>query len=223
MNIAEARSYKNGIDFYVNSKRLTIKARREEDGKISVTTTHDAPQVERTQYRTLIVLGLTAIAVIFWNILKETTLGYKLIGGLGCLWILVYGYYFITSKIASNKPSFKYHAAEHKVLNYYEKHKCIPTQVEELAKEKSISYRCGSTVIAVFLVFVTIIGIVFAITSIWWIRLISFGLAVYTVLAMWANGLCDFLQKYALLEPGREELEVALKGIEEYDRINTSL
>ena len=219
MTSAEARAYSNGIDFYVQSKKMTIQARREKDGSISVRKTYDNPQIEKTRYRFLIVAGFTVIATLLWKLVEDAAMSYKIIAVLVLAWLTAFGYFFITSKISSNKSTFRYHAAEHKVLNYYMKHKSIPTTIEELAKEKSISFCCGSTVLTVVLLFATIVGLVLTFAPIWWVVLISVLVAAYVVLAMWANGYCDFLQKYALIEPSKNELEVALKGAEEYEKI----
>ena len=36
---------------------------------------------------------------------------------------------------------------------------------------------------------------------------------------LWANGKCDFMQKYVIKTPGYEEVEVAVLGMYEYQKM----
>lgn len=131
-------------------------------------------------------------------------------------WIITLGHYYVNSKNPKNARTYRYHAAEHKALNYFDKYHKATNDCDELMKMSSISFRCGSTLIAVVLVFITLIvlGIVFipflSLKFIWCI------VCVPITFFLWGKGKCDFLQKMVIKNPSREEVEVATCGLWEY-------
>ena len=90
---------------------------------------------------------------------------------------------------------------------------------DEVMKMSSVSWRCGSTIIAVVLVLITlcIVGILF----IPWLplKILWCALSVFITMFLWANEKCNFLQKLALKTPKRAEIEVAVLGMWEYTKM----
>ena len=83
----------------------------------------------------------------------------------------------------------------------------------------SISFRCGSTIVAVVLIFATLVAIGCIIFPWLIVKIIWFAASVYFTLWLWANGKCDFFQKMVLIEPSKEEIEVAAFGVWEYVKL----
>lgn len=215
---AEARARANGIDYYVNKRNITIRACRNENGDISVERIKGIKQEKKYRIRNILI---SLIEVIIYTITKQQLidiLDYKLNGLLILffIWLALILDYFFNSINPKNKPVFKYHAAEHKVLNYWDKYEKITLDCDEIMAMSSISIRCGSTLIVVGLILVTLcsIGILFVpfiILKILWC-IISMVVTFY----LWANGKCNFLQKMVIREPSIEEVEVAVKGMLQY-------
>lgn len=217
MYIAEARSHNDGIEFFINDKNIIISAKRNENGEIVITKEKEPRTIKKGKSNVLFAM-IAAIIGTFILQYGETIDNYKfnVLSFLALVWLLILSYYFIQSKISDNASTFRYHASEHKVLNYWDKYKEIPPNCEELMKIDSVSWRCGSTLIAVFLILITllILGILF----IPWIilKIIWCAVSMFITLYLWANGKCNFLQKCVLKNPGYDEVEVALCGFREY-------
>ena len=221
MNIAEARSYNDGIDFYNNQKNLTISAQRDENGEIVLKKLNSIRPIEKTNMNLRFIFFLSVIFTLFFYHCNNWKL--ELTGLLILGWIIVFSYYFFASKDPSKIQSYKYHAAEHKVLNYWDEYEQLPSNCEEVMKMPSISYRCGSTIIAVLLVLATlsILGILFIP---WLILKIAWcPISIFLTLKLWANGKCDFLQKLVLIPPELPEVEVAVFGLREYIKIKKEI
>ena len=91
---------------------------------------------------------------------------------------------------------------------------------DKVMQMSCISIRCGSTVIAVIMVFITIM-----LPGVWYIpwlvlKLIWIALSIIVSMYLWARGKCNFLQKMVIETPRREEVEVAVLGMEECIRIS---
>ena len=217
MYLAEARSHSDGIEFFINDKNIIINAKRNQNGEIIITKELEPRIIKKD--RTMIIIPM-CVSIIGSIVLYycETIDNYKLniISFLVLAWLTVLGYYFIRSKSKNNISTFKYHAAEHKVLNYWDKHKEIPPDCESIMEMDSISWRCGSTVIAVLLVLSTqvtigILFIPFLILKIMWC-----AISVCITFFLWAIGELNFLQKFVIKEPDYEQVELAFYGFKAY-------
>jgi len=135
------------------------------------------------------------------------------------VWEVVLFFYIERNKNKNNTQSFKYHAAEHKVLNYVDKYgKNAVLDVEKVMNMSSISFRCGSTVLTVGLIFATLFLVGKAFIPWLILKIVWLVISGYIALKLWANGKCDFLQKLVVLPPTYEEVEVAVEGMKEYLR-----
>lgn len=230
MESLTARSYNDGIDFFANGTDTIISARRTEDGKIVVTknSTRQRQKEKKSKWlRAIKVMGLLVLAIVYswlrafcismnWDKFSVSLL-------LPLMWMGVWTYYYIVRKNPKTPNLSKYHAAEHKVLNYcdqYGKQKWQEMNCDKVMKMSSISIRCGSTVIAVVLVFITMLlpGVIY----IPWVplKLIWGAVSSIATMCLWANGKCNFLQKMVLEEPEAEEVELAILGMKECIKIS---
>jgi len=220
MNIAEARSREDGIDFFINEKSLTISAERTVEGKVVITKENYIKPLERVRgikIKMMCFLLSLVIAAVYSSI-EKNGYGYKaiILLVLASLWSVSFGYYLIQTKDKNSKQSFKYHAAEHKALNFWDKYEKKPETIEEVMKMDSISWRCGSTVVVVVLLFITLVSIGFLFVPFLILKIIWAALSAYLVGYLWVTGRCNFFQKMVILEPGFEEVEVATEGMKVY-------
>lgn len=217
MYIAEARSHNDGIEFFINDKNIIISAKRNQNGEIVITKENEPRTIKKGKSNVFVAMLVAIIGTLILQYGKIiNNYKFNVLSFLALVWLLILSYYFIQSKISYNASTFRYHAAEHKVLNFWDKYKEIPPNCEELMKMDSVSCRCGSTLIAVILILITlsILGILF----IPWIilKIIWCAVSAFITLYLWANGKCNFLQKFVLKNPGYDEVEVALYGFREY-------
>ena len=140
----------------------------------------------------------------------------QILGVIAIIWLGIICYYFFSSKTPDMVQSHKYHAAEHKVLNYVDKNGKAPENCDELMQMSSVSYRCGSTIIAVIMILLTLCISGFVCIPMLFFKIIWIAISIFITLYLWANGKCDFLQKFVIEEPTYDEIEVALLGVKEY-------
>lgn len=165
----------------------------------------------------LIILSMFAISILFSFICNYCN-SYKIeiIAILVFIWIGTFGYYFIKSKNHNKFMLFRYHAAEHKVLNYIDKFGKATQDCYEIMKMPSISIRCGSTIIAVIYVLISLmlIGILFMPWTI--LKILWCVISLFITIYLWGKGKCDFFQKLVLKDPEYAEVELATRGLWEY-------
>lgn len=221
--MAEARAKENGIDFFVNKKNITISATRSENGEVIVTRRKDIKSNQRFNLKSHFIAIFWAIVYVTINNTVLLNCSYKMhiLMFVALIWGVIITYYLIRTTDKKNVQIFKYHAAEHKILNYWDKYEKTTLDCNEIMKMSSISIRCGSTITVVVLVLITLIvpGVLFVpyiILKILWV-IVS---AVITFF-LWAYRKCNFLQRLVIREPGIEEVEVAVKGMLEYVSIQT--
>jgi len=217
MNIAEARSYNNGIDFYVSKKNITISVRRNTNGDIIVEKHNTKNGLQKAKSSPLIRAVLLLLSILFALIIKNSiSFKIEMLITLAFIWSCIILYYLVISKNSNNLNCFKYHAAEHKVLNYMDKYGKATQDYNEIAKMSSVSLRCGSTVIVVVCMLITLFvtGILFIPLII--LKILWCIISAFITMYLWANGKCNFLQKLILQEPGPAEIEIAIRGLWEY-------
>lgn len=218
MYIPEARSFDEGIEFY--GKNTVIVATRQE-GKIVISKSESSrlkdKKTKAIPYGSLL-FAITGTLISNNQAFLENS-KIQMLGILALIWFGIICYYFFNSKKTNMVQSHKYHAAEHKFLNYVDKYDKEPENCEEVMKMSSISYRCGSTVIAVIMILLTL-----CISGCLWIptivlKIVWIAISIFATLYLWANGKCYFLQKFVIEEPSYDEVEVAFLGGKEYLKI----
>lgn len=215
----EARSYKDGIDFNVREKGTYVIAKREKNGQITVTLSNHPRSVEESKYKSIFALIMAiffTLTISAFRIRDEKAMYMWLIA---FVWIMSILYTVLSNNFAKPRSVLRYHAAEHMALNFYDRYKRAPDSLREIKLMSMINVSCGSTVYVVLLFFITLamVGIIyvpFVVLKILWMA-ISASLSVY----LWGLGKLDFIQKMNLMRPTDQELEVALAGIQEYERL----
>lgn len=214
MYIPEARSFDKGIEFY--SKDMVIVATRQED-KVIVSKSKFSQLQDKSKHYIIYSLLLAIIGTLIFQYLPFLNNSkYQILILVALIWLDTICFYFFSSRTSGNRQTYKYHAAEHKVLNYIDKYDKAPESCDELMKMSSISYRCGSTMIAVIMVLLTLcisgcICIPILVFKIVWIVI-----SIFITLYLWLKGKCNFFQKFVIEEPTYDEVEVALLGAKEY-------
>lgn len=223
MDMSEARSFKDGIDFHAKTSNgfITIRARREEDGQISV---ERIPGVESFNEKYSIIniaIGLITVLMnaLLSHYLKPLANEMYYCGIILLAWGIAFMYYFVSKINTNNASMYRYHAAEHKLLNYYDKYKKAPETVDDIRKMSSISIRCGSTIIMVAMIFFTLIALSVIFFKSIWIRIPLIILSAILTIYLWGKEKCYTFQKMVLKEPTINELEVALLGMKEYVKV----
>ena len=214
MYIAEARAYNEGIEFYPKNGKVIFAKRC--NGKVVVESRNSSysEKKENSFKSKIFLLFFCALNVVIFSIIGKLKIpNIEVILVALFVWEVVLFFYVERNKNKNNTQSFKYHAAEHKVLNYVDKYgKNAVLDVEKVMNMSSISFRCGSTVLSVGKAFIP-----------WLIlKIVWLVISGYIALKLWANGKCDFLQKLVVLQPTYEEVEVAVEGMKEYLRLQQS-
>ena len=216
VSLAEARSFNDGIEFYANKKNLVIISKRNEKGEIVVKTSEDKELIDKGDKRSKIIVSI--LSSIIFVIMRENieNVHLQILFILAIMWGAVFLWYYIESKNPKNYTTHKYHAAEHKVLNYVDKYKKIPESCEQIAEMPSISIRCGSTLIAVIGIFVSLVIIGMAFIPRLILKIVWCIISIVITFFLWGFGKCNFLQKFVIIEPGKKEVEVAFYGVRQY-------
>ncbi|MBE5821132.1 MAG: DUF1385 domain-containing protein [Clostridiales bacterium] len=220
MRIAEARSYSNGIDFALTEKNYLISVTRDENGKINVSREGRKLKEKRDiKNYLLIYFSLLVFTIIYINLPKTNNKLLNMIEIFAFVWGVVFAYYFVNSKNKNNASKYRYHAAEHKMLNYLERYNEVPNNCDDVMKMNSISLSCGSTWITVILFVITIGAIGCSIIPWLLLKILWCIFCIIISLYLWANDKLNFFQKMILKEPTNYEIEVAIAGIKEYEKI----
>ena len=122
MDFSEARSFNDGIEFY--GKDIIIIATRK-DGKVNIEKSK-SPRLKYSNkfVKTIICLLLTIISNLILNTFQDFKVQILLI--IALFWSSVICFFFFNSRNDKNVQCYKYHAAEHKFLNYIDKYKKEP-------------------------------------------------------------------------------------------------
>ncbi len=217
MDLEEACAVSDGIDFHIPKSNLVISARRNEEEQI-VISKH--PKREKNERPLQTLQGM--ILVILYALLLSISINYiesakiRTIVVLFAMWAGVFVYYFLKSKRKEDFASFRYHAAEHKALNYLDRYNEAPSEVSFLMNTSSYSVRCGSTMIAVLCTIITLVTLSVVFLPWIWLKVIGCILSFVVVFLLWAFDFLNFFQKFVIREPTWDEVEVAYEGLKEY-------
>ena len=213
-NLAEARAFRNGIEFYIRKKDTVIIAKRNENGEVKIDKRNNVNTIEKIKFSLRERAILFVICIVFSLLGQFTNLFENwMMLILALAWLMAFMEYFFFSE---HDTTLKYHAAEHKVLNYMDKYNMVPETIEEVMKMPSISYRCGSTVVAVVLVLCTLCVLGVSFVPAIWFKILWCIVSANLTLYLWANDKLSFFQKKVIEEPSRDEVEVAFYGVREY-------
>lgn len=217
MELLGGKSYDDGIDFLVKDeeKKFVVSARRNSCGEIETSIKQGYTWGENNSRGTYIISAVVAVifSLLYCLFKSQTVTLTPIIGWLIVLvlfWIWLIGGVYLDSKDPQNASTFRYHSAEHKVLNFYDRYSKIPQTVSEIANLSNLSVRCGSTLIVVVSVFgslslLCIVALPFKI-----LKILGVLLSAFATLILWARGKCNLIQKLSIKPPTEDELELAI-------------
>lgn len=233
-----ASSYVNGIIFTprIYGCRVGISVMRKDDGKISTKKYLDTPlggilsDDKEVILATVDVPGnmLILIGIIWTIILYCVNKNLALLFGMISFWLAIpeisqLFQLFFKMHISKEFASMgRYHAAEHKAINAYEKLKRAPKDIEELNKYSRFCKNCG-----VRMNFMPAIPKIVFFISVLYSQDILSALLITAVIStilimMLSRGMFRLLQVFITKKPGKEELEVALQGIRTVEKFVSS-
>lgn len=217
MELLGGKSYENGIDFSVKdgNKRYVLRTRKNENGEIETSICNCYSNVAKNSKNRNILSAIFAVIFVGMYIsLKGQTSSFITIAGwlivLALFWLGLIGYCYFESKDEKNVASARYHSAEHKVLNYYFKHSKLPESVHEIKNKSNVYICCGSSVVAVVLLFLTLVFISLLIFPNIILKSVGIIVSVFASFILWAHGKCNFIQKFFIKPPTEDELELAI-------------
>lgn len=217
MNIAEAQAFSDGLEFYAHQKNITLRVTRDYTGNIVINKYNYIKDFERKKNKPITNILIFCVSLLFT--IFSTIFHVNLITFLAFIWMVTFAYFFISSKNPDNASMHKYHASEHKVLNYMDKYNTYPENYHEVMKMPSLSIRCGTTLVAVVYVFVTLIILGISFIPGILLKILWCLFSIYLTLYFWANGFCYFFQKMVIKEPSDSEVELATIALCEYKKI----
>lgn len=220
MNIKyEASSRSDGIDFFVSSKNITLCVTRKESGEIE---THIIKGLIKNKVPIVGKIMVLVCAIIYASFSSKFKFLAEPMSLFFCFSFFIGVYYFCSSFFIKKKNEglCKYHAAEHRVLNYKDKYEKLPEKIDDLRNISNISIRCGSTVLTVCYFTINIIVIIIEFVPSVILKIICIIASLFVNLYFWANGHFDFIQKMLVEDPDDEMLELAIYGIIESNRLD---
>lgn len=229
LKIDHAHSMDNGIRFYSKChKGYVAISTVDEFGNIKTEWTtmkkyekkknkHD--KIANMKKFSIFILCVLPFATIFsilfeWAISKDPILGIR-------FWLMSYVFmqlsmFLITTFIERKKEknAYKFHSAEHMVLNAYRKLKRVPS-LEEIREYSRFSNSCGTNAITQRVMNFTLIFLCTFISNPLYsiIGMLSANIIVFVLLEC---GFLNFLQKCTTIIPTDKELSVAIAGMNEW-------
>ncbi|MBQ9279888.1 MAG: DUF1385 domain-containing protein [Clostridia bacterium] len=228
MYLAEARAHSQGIDFYVPEKNMTISAiRRPQNSQVEVVRTKGVKHHKSYALKNDIKFRLLLffICIVFASILnalsvwKSENWFISAIIVIAFIWVMMIIYY---RSEANNEDCFwehRYHAAEHKVLNYIDKFDKAPESVEDIMQMPNLSVRCGSTVIVFLLLLVTLCILCIGLLPGFILKALGMIMSLIISIYLWGTDRLYFFQKCVIKNPGYAEMEVAVIAAQEYMKL----
>ena len=226
LKIDHAHSMDNGIRFYskrhkgyvaistvdelgnIKTEWTTMKKYEKEKNK------HD--KIANMKKFSIFILCVLPFATIFsilleWAISKDTLLGIRFLF-MGYAFMLL-GMFVITTFIERKKEknAYKFHSAEHMVLNAYRKLKRVPS-LEEIREYSRFSNSCGTNATTQMVMNFTLMFLCTFISNMLY-SIIGMLSADIIVLILLKCGFLNFLQKYTTIIPTDKELSVAIAGM----------
>lgn len=224
--LSHARSMNNGIIFYSNRhKGYGAIATIDENGNIKTewTTVEEYEEKneiyqEKSKYILKIVLLFLPCAILF-SLLDTFLLltGIFLISFIRIFLVEIFltalfafiASIYIDRKIEKN--TYKFHSAEHMVINAYEQARRV-VSIKKIHKYSRFHNYCGTTSMTLLFLYIILIFICSFIPNLFLqIIFMIFGIKILFVLKN--HGYLNFLQKFTTIPPTDKELLVAIAGL----------
>lgn len=223
MQISEARSYDQGIEFLVRRKEgnIVIRGKRNLEGNI-LTECDDniSYEIFKTIVTGMLIILMTPLIICLKYVLRNHIYSCVVIlEVLTIIWLSVILYAIYMTGQESWKSMYKYHGAGHKVLNYIQKYNEIPKTIGDLKNIGNLYNSCVITKFTVMLLAVTIVVLTFVFVPYLWLKIIVVLVLLSLLFVLWITGRCNFIQKCVVLEPTEYELEVAIEAMKLYEYV----
>ena len=230
-----ARSFENGIVFYSRVfDNNALKAYYDENDTIKIEMVTDEyeetekEKQENEEKRKLYIKQASILSGVLIGLAVSLTHDFFWIFG-AILFSIYAAFDFINvchtikatrMKDEKGRSVAKFHSAEHKVINAYLKLGRVPT-FEEIKKESSLSDNCGSLIIIRKIVYFIILSLITPICGInaFIYALFIIGLIICVRTSRQNPGMLKFFEYFFLSKPTDVELNLALEGIKEYDKM----
>lgn len=226
LEIAHAHSMNNGICFYSKRHKNYIAiATTNEQGIIATEWTtikkykkyksKQDKKAEMKRFVKFILIVFPFIDILLRLSMKLSTI--NLIYGIRTL-LLGYSLIFLVTFIIytrierkQKKDLYKFHSAEHMVLNAYSKLKRVPT-IKEIYQYSQFNNACGTNATTQVVISCILMFACSFIPNILY-QLIAMLLVNIIVLILLKCGCLNFLQKFTTITPTNTELLVAIEGM----------
>ena len=223
LKIDNACSMNNGIRFYskrhkgyvaisivdelgnIKTEWTTMKEYEKQKNK------HD--KIAEMKKFILCVLPFATIISILveWAIITNPILGMRFLF-IGCAFMLlsIFAIYnFIERR--TKKNTYKFHSAEHMVINAYEKLKRVPT-IEEIREYSRFDNSCGTNATTQIVMSFTLMFLCTFISNPLYMTIGMLSVNIVVIILLQC-GFLNFLQKYTTIVPTDKELSVAIAGM----------
>lgn len=220
--IEEATSMNNGIIFYSKRHKSHIAiATIDEDGIITTNwTTTRKYQKSRDKHEKIAEMKEIFILVVFslpfailfyilWNL--NPIYGSQTFLIVNSLLLLGLFLVFTNRKGKQEKNLYKFHSAEHMVLNAYRKLERVPS-LEEIRQYSRFSNSCGTNLTTHTIIsYITMFACSFIPNALYMLIGVISGQVIICILTN--HGFLNFLQKFTTAPPTDKELSVAIAGM----------
>ena len=238
--IFDARSKEDGIVFRSNKiPALTYEATIDSSGEIKpqvlptvisciremgVSIKTDQKKVEKTESYCKIAIGIIAILSII--ISKQVSIAIALIyfSMIALRDLIKFCQLSCKVKLGKYKSVGRFHAAEHKAINAYQTKGGIPS-IEEIKRASQFEKKCGSRSYIDKIVSFGLVSIIIALAPFikFYVYVILFILVLVFSMLGKKYGIFRFLQIFVTNKPTEKELEVALAGVQLFDKMEAEI
>lgn len=228
MRIREGRYYDDGIDFLVlnEGKHFVISSKINSNRTVSVEKNRGYRKNSKDFYYRvttciIIILYLAFVYGMYHLFYSGTSGGISFFMKFFFLYIIIMvGFlsYFVYMVVYLHKKqvALRFHMAAHKVLNFYEKNKKAPENLEEFLSSSHIRNNCFFSVFLCLMWLATFLAISLVLFNNIWAQLIlcmfSYGLTYKMYKEKYFNGIQTVLFEHV----GIDEIEVAIRALEKY-------
>lgn len=217
MKLTGGKSYNNGIDFTVKdgNESFVYSSRRNANDELE---TSRKVMYERSNSNAFLKTVISAVLSISIVLILEVFKGFEnsMYSKLG--WIMVIAvfwcgflaYMLFDGRSSKNQATKRYHAVEHKILNFYTEYGYLPRTTDDLEKMSSVYICCGSTIAVVIALFATLSILCLMLIPTIILKVVGIAVSAVVVFFLWAFDKCNFAQKWQIASPTHKEIELGI-------------
>lgn len=217
MELLGGKSFENGIEFTVrtDTEGYIFSARRTEQDEIRTMIKGRYTKVKITSFWDYLVSVVTTLLFVlllhfFKDVQNENLVKLGWILALVVFWLGLISLLYVHGKDPKNQVVGRYHSVEHKILNFNQEYGYLPRTTDDIEKMSSINIACGSTIIVVIALFTTLAFLSVLLIPTIFFKIVGVIISVVITMYCWANGKCDFAQKWMLKRPTHKEIELGV-------------